>query len=55
MTNLHKLTLFDTRDILSVMKSMTSLNISLPKTLKKFVEDQTAECGYSTPSEYVRQ
>jgi antitoxin ParD1/3/4 len=37
------------------MKPMTSLNISLPKTLKKFVEDQTAEGGYSTPSEYVRQ
>jgi antitoxin ParD1/3/4 len=37
------------------MKPMTSLNISLPKTLKKFVEDQTAQGGYSTPSEYVRQ
>jgi len=37
------------------MKPMTSLNISLPKTLKKFVEDQAAEGGYSTPSEYVRQ
>src|SRR4029077_8541345 len=34
---------------------MTSLNISLPQTLKKFVEKQTEEGGYSTPSEYVRQ
>jgi antitoxin ParD1/3/4 len=34
---------------------MTSLNISLPETLKKFVEEQTEQCGYSTPSEYVRQ
>jgi antitoxin ParD1/3/4 len=37
------------------MKSMTSLNISLPETLKKFVEQQTELGGYSTPSEYVRQ
>ena len=26
---------------------MTSLNISLPETLKKFVEEQTEQCGYS--------
>jgi antitoxin ParD1/3/4 len=37
------------------MKSMTSLNISLPETLKKFVEQQAEQGGYSTPSEYVRQ
>jgi antitoxin ParD1/3/4 len=37
------------------MKPLTSLNISLPEALKKFVEAQTAEGGYSTPSEYVRQ
>ena len=33
---------------------MTSLNVSLPKTLKKYVEAQVKEGGYSTPSEYVR-
>jgi antitoxin ParD1/3/4 len=37
------------------MKAMTSLNISLPRTLKEFVEKQAEEGGYSTPSEYVRQ
>lgn len=37
------------------MKPMTSLNISLPETLKKYVEQQTEQGGYSTPSEYVRQ
>ena len=34
--------------------SMTSLNISLPQTLKDFVEGQVDTCGFSTPSEYVR-
>ena len=34
---------------------MTSLNVSLPKALKDYVEDQTAEEGYSTPSEYIRE
>jgi antitoxin ParD1/3/4 len=33
---------------------MTSLNVSLPKTLRKYVEGQVDEGGYSTPSEYVR-
>jgi antitoxin ParD1/3/4 len=33
---------------------MTTLNISLPKTMKGFVESQTKEGGYSTASEYVR-
>jgi antitoxin ParD1/3/4 len=37
------------------MKPMTSLNISLPRTLKEFVEKQAEVGGYSTPSEYVRQ
>ena len=35
--------------------SMTSLNISLPQTLKDYVEVQVRESGYSTPSEYVRE
>jgi antitoxin ParD1/3/4 len=33
---------------------MTSLNISLPGSLKTFVEAQIAEGGYSTASEYIR-
>jgi len=35
--------------------SMTSLNISLPQSLKDYVEDQVQTGGYSTPSEYVRE
>jgi len=34
---------------------MTTLNISLPKSMKGFVEDQIKEGGYSTASEYVRE
>jgi len=33
---------------------MSSLNISLPKSMKDFVESAVREGGYSTPSEYVR-
>jgi antitoxin ParD1/3/4 len=33
---------------------MTSLNISLPESLKNFVETEVRKGGYSTPSEYVR-
>jgi antitoxin ParD1/3/4 len=33
---------------------MTSLNISLPESLKDFVETEVKKGGYSTPSEYVR-
>jgi antitoxin ParD1/3/4 len=33
---------------------MTTLNISLPDSLKMFVEEQVATGGYSTVSEYVR-
>ena len=33
---------------------MASLNVSLPKTLRKYIEDQVKSSGYSTPSEYVR-
>jgi antitoxin ParD1/3/4 len=32
----------------------TSMNISLPQELKKYIEQQT-KTGYSTPSEYVRE
>ena len=33
---------------------MTSLNISLPKSMKDFVEGQVESAGFSTPSEYIR-
>ncbi len=33
----------------------TTLNISLPKPLKKFVEEQTATEGYTSASEYIRE
>ena len=32
---------------------MSTLSISLPDALKKFVEDQVAAGDYSTPSDYV--
>jgi len=34
---------------------MASLNISLPQSLKDYVEEQVTANGYSTPSEYVRE
>lgn len=34
---------------------MASLNISLPESLKEYVEAQVSEGGYSTPSEYLRE
>lgn len=34
---------------------MTSLNISLPKALKEYIEGEVAGGAYSTPSEYVRE
>ena len=35
--------------------SLASLNISLPQTLKDYVEAQVKAGGYSTPSEYLRE
>ncbi len=35
--------------------NMASLNISLPQSLKDYVEGQVESSGYSTPSEYVRE
>ena len=32
---------------------MRTINISLPKPLKDFVDDQVVARGYGTPSEYV--
>jgi antitoxin ParD1/3/4 len=34
---------------------MTSLNISLPKVLKAYVEGQVASGDWGTPSEYIRE
>jgi len=34
---------------------MTSLNISLPETLKQYVEKQVASGDWGTPSEYIRE
>lgn len=34
---------------------MSTMNISLPDTLKAFVDDQVSQRGYSTSSEYVRE
>ena len=34
---------------------MSTMNISLPESLKDFVDDQVGTRGYSTSSEYVRE
>lgn len=34
---------------------MGTMNVSLPQSLKVFVEEQAAERGYGTTSEYVRE
>jgi antitoxin ParD1/3/4 len=34
---------------------MATMNISLPETLKSFVDGQVVERGYGTSSEYVRE
>jgi antitoxin ParD1/3/4 len=34
---------------------MTTMNISLPGTLKDFVDDQVSQRGYATSSEYLRE
>lgn len=34
---------------------MTTMNISLPDQLKKFVDERVARAGYSTSSEYLRE
>jgi len=35
--------------------ALASLNISLPQSLKDYVESQVSSGGYSTPSEYLRE
>ena len=34
---------------------MSTMNISLPDSLKDFVDEQVAQRGYGTSSEYVRE
>ncbi len=34
---------------------MSTMNISLPDSLKAFVDEQVAQRGYGTSSEYVRE
>jgi len=34
---------------------MSTMNISLPDTLKAFVDEQVSQRGYGTSSEYVRE
>ena len=34
---------------------MSTMNISLPESLKTFVDEQVSQRGYSTSSEYVRE
>ena len=34
---------------------MTTMNISLPDSLKSFVDEQVAQRGYGTSSEYLRE
>jgi len=34
---------------------MTTMNISLPDSMKAFIDEQVAQRGYGTSSEYVRE
>jgi antitoxin ParD1/3/4 len=34
---------------------MSTMNISLPESLKSFVDDQVGQRGYGTGSEYIRE
>jgi antitoxin ParD1/3/4 len=37
------------------MKTMTTMNISLPDSMKLFVDQQVSQRGYGTSSEYLRE
>lgn len=39
----------------AIWACMSTMNISLPDTLKSFVDEQVAGRGYGTSSEYVRE
>ncbi|MBN1394500.1 MAG: type II toxin-antitoxin system ParD family antitoxin [Pirellulales bacterium] len=34
---------------------MTTLNISLPESMRSYVDEKVSQGGYSTASEYIRQ
>ena len=38
-----------------MMRFMSTMNISLPDSLKSFVDEQVVQRGYGTSSEYVRE
>ncbi len=38
-----------------MIQAMSTMNISLPDSLKDFVDEQVNERGYGTSSEYVRE
>lgn len=38
-----------------MMRVMSTMNISLPDSLKSFVDEQVIKRGYGTSSEYVRE
>ena len=35
--------------------AMTTLNISLPKAMRAFIDEQIAQGNYGTASEYIRE
>lgn len=37
------------------MATTTTMNVSLPDTMKSFVEERLASDGYGTISEYIRE
>lgn len=40
---------------LARVRIMATMNVSLPDTLKSFVDEQVAGRGYGTSSEYIRE
>ncbi len=40
---------------MGVTHSMTTMNISLPDSMRMFIEQKITQGGYSTASEYIRQ
>jgi antitoxin ParD1/3/4 len=40
---------------IDMLRAMTTMNISLPDTLKAYVDEQVSARGYGTSSEYVRE
>jgi antitoxin ParD1/3/4 len=40
---------------IAIFTDMSTMNISLPETLKSFVDEQVSGRGYGTSSEYVRE